>query len=110
MGKLYDDSIFGRQKALVKPAGARKPLVVLALVLAVVVLASIAGWRWWSARQPININTASAEQLESIPEVGPAIAKKIVAGRPYTTPEDLKRVPGIGEKTFEKMRGRVRTQ
>jgi competence ComEA-like helix-hairpin-helix protein len=110
MGKLYDDSIFGRQKAVEKPAAARKPLFALALVLAVVVLAAIAGWRWWSARQPININTATVEQLESIPEVGPAIAKKIVAGRPYTTPEDLKRVPGIGDKTFEKMKTRVRVE
>jgi competence protein ComEA len=110
MGKLYDDSIFGRQAAVEKPPAARKPLIALAIVLAVVVFASIAGWRWWSARQPINVNTATVEQLESIPEVGPAIAKKIVAGRPYATPEDLKRVPGIGDKTYEKMKPRVRVE
>jgi competence ComEA-like helix-hairpin-helix protein len=110
MGKLYDESIFSRMDAAKKPASPGNQLLILVVVLAVVIVAAVAGWRWWSARQPININTASVEQLQSIPEVGPAIAKRIVAGRPYAAPEDLKRVSGIGDKTFEKMKGRVRTE
>lgn len=108
MGKLYDDSIFNRREEATKQKEqASNRLFIIVIVLAVIAFLGIYGWRWWSARQPINVNTASIEQLQNIPEVGPAIAKDIVAGRPYTTPEDLKRVRGIGDKTFEKMKPRV---
>src|SRR5262249_54057232 len=45
---------------------------------------------------PIDLNTASEKDLESLPGVGPATAKKIVAGRPYSSVSDLSNagVPG----------------
>ena len=53
----------------------------------------------------VNINTASAEQLETLPGVGPSTAQRIVADRAangsYKTIEDLKRVSGIGDKKYE---------
>lgn len=56
----------------------------------------------------VNINTASASDLENLPGVGPATAQKIVDDRetngPFARPEDLMRVPGIGEKKFESLR------
>lgn len=56
----------------------------------------------------VNINTASAAELEALPGVGPATAQKIVdereANGPFAAPEDLMRVPGIGEKKFESLR------
>jgi competence protein ComEA len=108
MGKLYDDSIFNkREEAAKQQERSGNRLFMIVVVLAIVIFAGIGGWRWWSARQPINVNTATVEQLQSLPEVGPAIAREIIAGRPYATPEDLKRVRGIGDKTFEKMRPRV---
>lgn len=111
MGKLYDDSIFNRPEQPTKPpAPAGNRLIVIVVALAVLAYAGLSAWRWWSARQPVNVNTASLEQLQSIPEVGPAIARKIVEGRPYATPEDLKRVSGIGDKTFEKMKARVKVE
>lgn len=63
-----------------------------------------------SAPEKININTASAEDLEKIPGVGPALATRIIAARgvkPFARPEDLINVKGIGPKTFEKMRASV---
>ncbi|MBX7212313.1 MAG: helix-hairpin-helix domain-containing protein [Verrucomicrobiaceae bacterium] len=60
------------------------------------------------SKQPVNVNTASVAQLATLPSVGPAIAEKIVKGRPYSKPEDLLKVPGIGEKTLEKMRPRLK--
>lgn len=52
----------------------------------------------------VNINTASAAQLDALPGVGASTAEKIVADReangPFKTVEDLKRVSGIGDKKF----------
>ena len=61
-----------------------------------------------SARLLININTATAEELQGLPRVGPALAQRIVAYRemygPFKTPEDLMRVSGIGESIFAAIR------
>ena len=58
----------------------------------------------------ININTATIEELDTLPGVGPAIAKRIVEFRstePFTKPEDIMLVKGIGKKKFAKMRERI---
>lgn len=56
----------------------------------------------------VDINRAGKGELEALPGVGPATADKILADReangPFTTPEEIMRVPGIGEKKFEAMR------
>lgn len=52
--------------------------------------------------QPININTATEEELESLPDIGPSKAKAIMEFREengaFSTIEDILEVPGIGEK------------
>jgi competence protein ComEA len=58
----------------------------------------------------INLNTATAKELESLPGVGETIAQRIVAGRPYGAIEDLMRVKGIGQATFNKLKGLVTVQ
>lgn len=53
----------------------------------------------------VNINTATAEQLDALEGIGPSTASKIIEDRsvngPFSTIEDIKRVPGIGDKKFE---------
>ncbi|MCX5867752.1 MAG: helix-hairpin-helix domain-containing protein [Proteobacteria bacterium] len=51
----------------------------------------------------IDVNTATAEELEEIKGIGPVLAERIIAGRPYRTLDDLLRVEGIGKKTLEKI-------
>lgn len=52
----------------------------------------------------VNINTASATELETLPGIGPALAERIVEYRnqhgPFRTVRDLMKVTGIGEKKF----------
>lgn len=53
----------------------------------------------------VNINTADAATLETLPRVGPAMSARIIAWREtngrFTAIEDLMSVTGIGEKTFD---------
>jgi len=51
---------------------------------------------------PLDLNTASREELEALPTVGVATAKKIVAGRPYSSVGDLARA-GVSRRTIEKI-------
>ena len=59
----------------------------------------------------ININGATAEQLEQLPGIGPSLAQKIVSYRnaqgAFTSIDDLKNVSGIGDKKLDSIRDYV---
>jgi competence ComEA-like helix-hairpin-helix protein len=61
----------------------------------------------------IDINTASATELESLPGIGPKLATEIVRDREengaFSSPEDLSRVPGISSNLVEKLLAQIST-
>jgi competence protein ComEA len=64
-----------------------------------------------AAGPPINLNSATAEQLDTLDGVGPATAQKILEYRAqhggFRSVDDLSEVSGIGPKRLEALRGRV---
>ena len=60
---------------------------------------------------PVNINTASVDDLDTLPGVGPSTAQAIVDDRTqngaFASIEDIMRVSGIGEKKYEKLKGLI---
>jgi competence protein ComEA len=100
-------------------------------VVALVVVALLATVGWWIAQggwrgrlteidqaEPltahfeVDINTADSPELMQLPGIGPTLAKRIVASRqtdgPFRSPDDLRRVPGIGKKVFAQIRPYLR--
>ena len=61
-----------------------------------------------TAAAPVNLNTATAEQLATIPGVGPKMAERIIDYRQknggFKKVEDLMNVSGVGEKSFLRMK------
>ena len=60
------------------------------------------------ATEPVNVNTATEEELATVRGIGKVLARRIVEFRgqhgPFRKIEDLLKVQGIGEKSFEKLR------
>jgi competence protein ComEA len=64
-----------------------------------------------SSGRTINVNTANASELETLPGIGPVLAQRIIdycqTHGPFQRLEDLKKVKGIGESTFERIQGMI---
>jgi competence protein ComEA len=71
-----------------------------------------AGAKTSAPRGPININRATAADLDSLDGIGPVIAKRIIAFRttngPFTAIEDLLKVSGIGDAKFAQFKEKIR--
>lgn len=63
------------------------------------------------AGAPVNLNTATAADLDALPGIGPALAERVVAYRtqhgPFRSVEELEKVPGIGPSLVSRVRGRA---
>jgi len=57
-----------------------------------------------SPQGSLDLNTATERELQSIRGIGPVLAERIIAGRPYRTVDDLLKVKGIGPKRLENIR------
>ena len=81
--------------------------------LAVLALVSSAMFAFSAVQpdEPININTATAEELVELPRIGEVTAARIVAWReengPFSRTEELMNVQGIGERVYERIKPHV---
>ena len=57
--------------------------------------------------EPVGLNSGSSENLERSPGIGPVLAERIIAGRPYADVEALLGVPGIGPATLDAIKDYV---
>ena len=92
----------------------RKKFLVLSLVA--VILVSFAPALWSQPAQEegtekVNINTATAEEIAQLKNIGSAYAMRIVEYRqengPFEKADDILKVKGIGEKTYELNKNRI---
>lgn len=66
---------------------------------------------WLTTDRSTNyINTASKQKLESLAGVGPTLAQRIIRHRPFRKVEDLRKVPGIGDKLADQIRDEVKSR
>lgn len=83
-----------------------RSLLTVTLAAALAGVGMVAGAE--AATGQVNINTATADQLQLLPRVGPSLAARIVEFREtngsFKAPEDLLRVRGVGERSFEALR------
>ena len=60
--------------------------------------------------EPLDLNRASAAELAGLPGVGPALAARIAAARPFADVDDLRRVRGLRRTTLDRIRPHVTTR
>jgi comEA protein len=86
-------------------------VLVMCLSLALSSVSVLAQKSGPAVTEKVNLNTATVEQLRTLPGIGPAMAKLIVEHRTkagkFTRIEEIMNIKGIGEKKFQKIKDRL---
>lgn len=89
----------------------KSPLHRLGVLMVLAVLALSASPVWAAAPAaaagPIDLNSADAATLQTLPGVGPATAAQIIAARPFASVDDLAKIKGIGPVKLAALRDKV---
>jgi competence protein ComEA len=85
--------------------------VIVCLGLILTPVAALAQKGKAASTEKVNLNTATIEQLQTLPGIGPAMAKRVIEYRTkvgkFNKIEELINVKGIGEKRFQKIKDRL---
>jgi competence protein ComEA len=56
---------------------------------------------------PVNVNTATVEELQTLPAIGAVMAERIIAARPFRAPLDLLKVDGLGQHIWAQLQDHI---
>ncbi len=83
----------------------------IVLLVAISILTAFAPSIWAQDTDKININTATVEQITQLKGIGQSYAERVIKYRDengtFKTPDDIMKVPGIGQKTFAQNKDRI---
>lgn len=98
----------------------RKEIICLTILIGILIIINIINYTQWRTNKKsyaiiieegirkISINEADESELEMLPGIGPSLAKMIIEHREkngdFKNIEEIKKVKGIGEKLFEKIK------
>jgi competence protein ComEA len=96
---------------MVRKRMARALVLLLTLGLTIAPAMALAQTSKAAAVDKVNLNTATEEQLQTLPGIGPSVAKRIIEHRnkngKFSKIEEILNVRGIGEKKFQKIKDRL---
>ncbi len=86
-------------------------VLVLCVCLAIGSVSALAQKSNPATTEKVNLNSATVEQLQSLPGIGPSLAKNIIDHRTkvgkFNRVEEIINVKGVGEKKFQKIKDRL---